>query len=50
MAQEKGVELGQEVGYAVRFEERTSRRTKIKYLTGRAGRGVSQCKYLRGSV
>lgn len=27
----------QEVGYAVRFEERTCRRTRIKYLTGRLG-------------
>ncbi|KAL4440347.1 hypothetical protein ABPG75_003348 [Micractinium tetrahymenae] len=33
VAFEKKVELGQEVGYAVRFEERTSRRTRIKYLT-----------------
>ena len=30
-----GCEVGQEVGYAVRFEERTSRRTRITYLTGR---------------
>jgi ATP-dependent RNA helicase DHX8/PRP22 len=34
VASEKKVELGQEVGYAVRFEDRTSRRTCIKYLTG----------------
>jgi len=27
--------VGQEVGYAVRFEERTSRSTRITYLTGR---------------
>ena len=27
-------DLGQEVGYRVRFEERTSRRTRIVYLTG----------------
>lgn len=33
VAQEKNVQLGDEVGYAVRFEERTSRRTRIKYLT-----------------
>ncbi|KAL4856425.1 putative pre-mRNA-splicing factor ATP-dependent RNA helicase DEAH4 [Chlorella vulgaris] len=33
VASEKNVELGQEVGYAVRFEDRTSRRTCIKYLT-----------------
>ena len=32
---EKGTEVGREVGYAVRFEERTDPvRTKIKYLTG----------------
>ena len=36
VAWEKGVELGQEVGYAVRFEDRTCRRTRIKYLTGEA--------------
>lgn len=34
VAQERSVELGQEVGYAVRFEDRTNRSTKIKYLTG----------------
>lgn len=34
VAFEKKVDLGQEVGYAVRFEERTCRRTRIKYLTG----------------
>ncbi|EFN54077.1 hypothetical protein CHLNCDRAFT_136192 [Chlorella variabilis] len=33
VAWEKKVELGQEVGYAVRFEDRTSRCTRIKYLT-----------------
>ncbi|KAI7837808.1 hypothetical protein COHA_008436 [Chlorella ohadii] len=33
VAWEKKVELGQEVGYAVRFEDRTCRRTRIKYLT-----------------
>lgn len=35
VAQEMGCEVGQEVGYAVRFEERTSRSTRITYLTGR---------------
>ena len=34
VAQERDCELGQEVGYAVRFEERASSRTRIKYLTG----------------
>ena len=34
VAFERDVEVGQEVGYAVRFEDRTSRRTVIKYLTG----------------
>ena len=34
VAQERDCELGQEVGYAVRFEERASSSTRIKYLTG----------------
>jgi len=34
VAQECDCELGQEVGYAVRFEERASSSTRIKYLTG----------------
>ncbi|PON82810.1 RNA helicase family protein [Trema orientale] len=33
VAQELGVRLGDEVGYAIRFEDRTSERTFIKYLT-----------------
>lgn len=33
VAQELGVRLGEEVGYAIRFEDRTSERTFIKYLT-----------------
>ncbi|XP_059657727.1 probable pre-mRNA-splicing factor ATP-dependent RNA helicase DEAH4 [Cornus florida] len=33
VAQELGVRLGEEVGYAIRFEDRTSERTRIKYLT-----------------
>ncbi|KAH9708333.1 putative pre-mRNA-splicing factor ATP-dependent RNA helicase DEAH4 [Citrus sinensis] len=33
VAQELGVRLGEEVGYAIRFEDRTSERTLIKYLT-----------------
>lgn len=35
VAQERDCELGQEVGYAVRFEERASSKTTIKYLTGK---------------
>ncbi|KVH97856.1 AAA+ ATPase domain-containing protein [Cynara cardunculus var. scolymus] len=33
VAEELGVRLGDEVGYAIRFEDRTSERTCIKYLT-----------------
>ncbi|KAJ3671464.1 hypothetical protein LUZ60_007543 [Juncus effusus] len=33
VAQELGVVLGEEVGYAIRFEDRTSEKTRIKYLT-----------------
>ncbi len=33
VAQERNVDLGREVGYAVRFEDRTSSKTRIKYLT-----------------
>ncbi|KAK4283481.1 hypothetical protein QN277_000427 [Acacia crassicarpa] len=33
VAQELGVQLGEEVGYAIRFEDRTSDNTRIKYLT-----------------
>ena len=33
VAQEMGVKLGNEVGYSVRFENKTSDRTKLKYLT-----------------
>ncbi|KAJ8747275.1 hypothetical protein K2173_013101 [Erythroxylum novogranatense] len=33
VAQELGVQLGDEVGYAIRFEDRTSDLTRIKYLT-----------------
>ncbi len=28
-----GVKLGQEIGYSIRFEERISSRTLIKYMT-----------------
>ncbi|XP_073021515.1 probable pre-mRNA-splicing factor ATP-dependent RNA helicase DEAH4 isoform X1 [Primulina eburnea] len=33
VSQELGVTLGKEVGYAIRFEDRTSEKTIIKYLT-----------------
>ncbi|KAK9120032.1 hypothetical protein Scep_018125 [Stephania cephalantha] len=33
VAQELGVRLGEEVGYGIRFEDRTSEKTRIKYLT-----------------
>ncbi|KAH9613394.1 hypothetical protein KSS87_012375 [Heliosperma pusillum] len=33
VAQEMNVQLGDQVGYAIRFEDRTSEKTKIKYLT-----------------
>jgi ATP-dependent RNA helicase DHX8/PRP22 len=35
VAEERSVVLGEEVGYAVRFEDKTSANTKIKYMTGR---------------
>lgn len=34
VAEEMGCEVGRDVGYAVRFEERTCSSTRIKYLTG----------------
>lgn len=34
VAEERDCELGDEVGYCVRFEDRSSSGTKIKYLTG----------------
>ena len=34
VAEEKDTEVGREVGYSIRFEDRTSRETRIKYLTG----------------
>ena len=33
VSQEMGCKLGFEVGYSVRFENKTNERTKIKYLT-----------------
>lgn len=34
VAEERGVSLGTEVGYAVRFEDCSCSTTRIKYLTG----------------
>ena len=36
VAEERSVVLGEEVGYAVRFEDKSSSMTKIKYMTGRS--------------
>lgn len=33
VAEECGVELGQRVGYSIRFEDRTCSSTRIKYMT-----------------
>jgi ATP-dependent RNA helicase DHX8/PRP22 len=33
VAEEMGVQLGEEVGYAIRFEDCTSPNTQIKYMT-----------------
>lgn len=33
VSEEMGVELGKEVGYSIRFEDCTSNKTKIKYMT-----------------
>jgi pre-mRNA-splicing factor ATP-dependent RNA helicase DHX15/PRP43 len=33
VAQELDVEIGQEVGYSVRFENQSSNATRLKYLT-----------------
>ena len=34
VADEMGVELGEEVGYSIRFDDCTSDKTLIKYMTG----------------
>jgi pre-mRNA-splicing factor ATP-dependent RNA helicase DHX15/PRP43 len=33
VAEEMDVGLGEEVGYSIRFEDKTSHKTKLKYLT-----------------
>jgi ATP-dependent RNA helicase DHX8/PRP22 len=35
VAAERGCTVGSEVGYSIRFEDKTSTRTKIKFVTGR---------------
>lgn len=39
VADEMGVELGEEVGYSIRFDDCTSAKTLIKYMTGACERG-----------
>lgn len=34
VASERGCNLGEEVGYSIRFEDKTSAKTKIKFVTG----------------
>ena len=34
VASERGCSVGDEVGYSIRFEDRTSHRTRIKFVTG----------------
>ena len=33
VAEEMDVKLGEEVGYSIRFEDKSSNKTKLKYLT-----------------
>jgi len=33
VAEEMNVKLGEEVGYSIRFEDRTNAQTRIKYMT-----------------
>ncbi len=33
VSEERGVVLGEEVGYSIRFDDKTSEKTKIKYAT-----------------
>jgi len=34
VSEEMGVDLGEEVGYAIRFEDCTTKKTVVKYMTG----------------
>ena len=50
VAQERGVRLGDEVGYEVRFDRQVSRATKIRFLTeGILGRRLLSDPQLRGT-
>ena len=33
VSEEMDVELGEEVGYTIRFEDKTSQKTKLRYMT-----------------
>jgi len=49
MAAERGWKLGEEIGYHIRFENRTSRRTRIRVLTeGILTRQIQSDPYLEG--
>jgi len=40
VSQEMGTKIGQEVGYSIRFENCTSEKTVIKYMTGKQGASI----------
>ena len=40
VSQEMGTKIGQEVGYSIRFENCTSEKTVIKYMTGKEGASI----------
>lgn len=46
VAEESGVELGQRVGYSIRFDDMTSGSTRIKYMTDGLLLRLSFCHYL----
>jgi pre-mRNA-splicing factor ATP-dependent RNA helicase DHX15/PRP43 len=39
VAEEMDVELGEQVGYTIRFEDMSSPRTTLKYVSSHGGRG-----------
>ncbi len=43
VAEEMDTDVGAEVGYSVRFDERTSARTRIVYLTGKLTISCQSC-------
>lgn len=45
VAEEMETDVGAEIGYSVRFEERTSPRTRIVYLTGERSRHPARCPF-----